>query len=84
MACQMLPIEVIDEGQVIEEELLAEVAVRMWHDLSVPFVTNVTVLDVATKLLDVIQSLLSDENGSTLEANLAESSVMSALQMPLE
>ena len=84
MACQVLPVYVVDESQVIEQELLAEVAVWMRHDLSVPFVTNVSVFNVVTELLDVIQSLLTNENCSTFEANLAEGSVMCTFQMSLK
>jgi len=83
MACQVLPVYVVDEGQVIEQELLAEVTVWMRHDLAVPFVADVTVFDVATELLDVIQSLLTHENGPAFEANLAEGSVVRTFQMPL-
>tara|TARA_B110000285_G_scaffold233771_1_gene308599 strand:- start:377 stop:676 length:300 start_codon:yes stop_codon:yes gene_type:complete len=72
VTCQVLPVYMVDESQIIEQELLAEVTVWMRHDLAVPFVTNVTVLDVATELLDVIQSLLPDEDCSALQANFAE------------
>jgi hypothetical protein len=72
MTCQVLPVYMLDKSRIIEQELLAEVTVWMRHDLSVPFVTNVTIFDVGTELLDVIQSLLPDEDGSALEADFAE------------
>jgi len=84
MAGQMLPVQVVDEGQVIEEELLAEVTVWMGHDLPVLFIADVSVFDVGTELLYVIESLLSDEDCTAFEADLAEGSVVRAFQMPLE
>jgi hypothetical protein len=76
VASQMLPVDVVDEGQVIEQELLAEVAVWMWHDLSVSFIADVSVFDVGTELLYVIESLLPDEDCTAFEADLAEGSVV--------
>lgn len=84
MARQMLPIYVIVKGQVIEQELLAEVTVWMWHYLAVPFIADVSVFDVGTELLYVVQSLLPDEDCTPFEANLAEGSVVRTFQMPLE
>jgi len=84
MAGQMLPVHVVDEGQVVEQELLAEVAVWMGHDLSVPFIADVSVFDVGTELLYVIESLLPDEDCTAFEADLAEGSVVRTFQMPLE
>lgn len=84
MTSHVLPVYVIDEGQVIEQELLAEVTVWMWHDLSMPLVSNVAVFNMTTKLLNVIQSLLPNENSSSFETNLAESSIMRTFHMPLQ
>lgn len=54
MTRHVLSVYVIDESQVIEEELLAEVTVWMWHDLSMLLVSNVAVFNMSTKLLNVI------------------------------
>lgn len=46
VAREMVPAQVVEEGQVIEEEFFAEVAVGVWQDFSVLVVTSVSKFDV--------------------------------------
>lgn len=84
MAGQMLSIEVLEELQVTEEELFAEVAVRVRQHVSELVVADVTVLDVASQGFHVVQALLSDEHSPSFEADFAEGLFVLGLQVALQ
>lgn len=70
--------EVIEEAQIVEKELLAEVTVWMWQDLAVSIISNVTLLNMASQGVDVVQALLANEHCPTFEAHFTESLFMSS------
>lgn len=80
----MLSIQMIDENQLIEEILLAEITPGVRQDLCLSICSRVTLLNVLLKLLDVVESLFSDENETTFHANFAEGLLMLSLQMLLQ
>lgn len=56
----------------------------MRHDFAMSFIPDVTILDVVPQLLDMVESLFTDENTPSLETNLAECFFMVAFQMSLQ
>lgn len=84
MTCQVLSIQMIDEHQLVEEILLAEITpgVRQYFCLSVR--TRISLLNMLPHMLDVVESLLSDEDEATFQTNFAESLLMLSLQMLLQ
>ena len=84
VASKMLPVQVIIECQVVEEELLAKVAVGVRQDLSMAFVTQITLLDMGPQGVHMVQTLLADEDCSAFEANFAERLLVPGLHVALE
>jgi hypothetical protein len=84
VAGEMVSVQVLEELQVTEEELLAEIAVRMRQDVTKLVVSYVTVLNVPSQGLDVVKALFSDEDRSTSQAHLAECLVVLGLQVALQ
>lgn len=74
----------VKELVICEEELLTEVAVWMWQNLTIPVIANISEFDMFSKEFDMIETLLTDEHCSAFQANFAESLVMVCFQMPLE
>ena len=70
-------IEMIDKAIRIEEVLLAEVTPRVGKDLSALLIHWVTMLNMAPKGLHGVQALFPNEHGATLDANFAESLLVS-------
>lgn len=77
-------IKVIKERHIVEEELLAEIAVWMWQNLAVLFITQVALLYVRSQRVDVVEALFPDEDGSTLEAHLTECLLVASFHVPLK
>jgi hypothetical protein len=84
MTSQMLSRQMVEEELVVEEVSLTEVAPRMGQYLSLLVITRVSELYVGFQLLGWIDSLLSDEDQSTLETYLTKSLLMSHFQMSLK
>ena len=70
-------IEMINETICIEEVLLAKVTPRVGKDLSTLLIHWVTMLNMAPKGLHGVQALFPNEHGATLDANFAESLLVS-------
>ena len=66
MARVMLSTQMVVECHVIEEELLAEIAIGMWQYLAVLFVTNVSRFNVSTQRIHVVEPLFPNEDRSAL------------------
>jgi hypothetical protein len=75
-------LQMVLKHEVVEEELLTEVAPRMWQDLRTLISASVSILNVVAKFRSVIDSLLSDEDCPSLEANQAKGLLVSLLEMP--
>ena len=56
----------------------------MWHDLTVPFIPDVTILNMTSELLDMVKPLLADKDSPTFETNFAESLLVRAFKMALQ
>jgi len=70
---QVTPVEVVEEDQVVEEVLVAEVAVRVGQDLRLPVRPRVTLLDMQIEaLLHIVHTLLTDEDEAALETDIAK------------
>lgn len=76
---QMHPLQVVQENEVVEEVLLAEVAPGVGQDFGALFGAGVAVLNVASQLFDVVDSLLTNKDGPASEANFAECLLMHCL-----
>ena len=77
----MHPVEMFAEYIAIEEELLTKVAPGMGQNLGALVTGRVTVLDMITQLLHVIDSLLANENCAAFEADETESFLVNRLHM---
>ena len=82
MAGQVLPVQMINEYQLIEEVLLAEIAPGMRQDLGLLVRARVSLLDVLLQLfVNVIESLLSYKDEPAFEAYFAKSLLMLVLEV---
>ena len=77
VARQVHTVEVLLEAVDVEEVLLAEVTPRVGKDLSALLIHWVTMLNMAPKGLHGVQALFPNEHGATLDANFAESLLVS-------
>lgn len=84
MAGHVFSAQVIEECYVVEEELLAKVAVWMWQYLPMFVVAEIALLDVLTKLIYMIEPLLSNEYSSSLETNFTKSFLVASFEMALQ
>jgi len=75
---------VIEEAQIVEVELLAEVAVRVGQDLTMSIVSNITRLNMVPQGINMVQALLTSKHRPAFEADFTESLFMSSFQMSLE
>ena len=66
---QMHTVEMLGKTIVIEEEFFAKVAPGMWQDLGSSVTRRVTVLDVITQLVNMVDALLADEHCASLETD---------------
>lgn len=82
MARQMVPLQVLVEDTAIKEELLAEVTPGVGQNFGTLFTRRVSMLNVHSQFLHVVDPLLANKHGSPFEANQAESLLMSCLHMP--
>ena len=82
VASQMQLVQMLLKRLNIIEKFFAEVAPRVWQDLGAPFRREISMFNVRTQLLNVVNPLLSNENWSAFEADLAEGLLMNWLQMP--
>ena len=73
---QMHTVEVLSKDDIVEEEFFAKVTPRMWQDLGSLITCRVTVFDMITQLLNMVDALLADEHCATLETNKAECLLM--------
>ena len=67
----MLSRQVVVELLIVEEVLLAEVAPGVRQDLGLLFVARVSVINVSTQEVRVVEPLLFDKDQATFEAYLA-------------
>ena len=72
----MHTVEVLSKDDIVEEEFFAKVTPRMWQDLGSLITCRVTVFDMITQLLNMVDALLADEHCATLETNKAECLLM--------
>ncbi len=85
MTCQVLSIQMIDEHQLVEEILLAEITPGMRQYLCLSICARISLLNMLLQLLvDVVESLLSDEDEATFHTNFAKSLLVLSLQMLLQ
>ena len=78
---QMHTVEMLGKTIVIEEEFFTKVAPGMRQDLS-PAVTRwITMLDVRSQLLHVVDALLANEDSAALQADKAESFLVCGLHV---
>ena len=80
----MLSTQMIEECNVVEEKLFAKITIRMRQYLSILIISNVALLNVCTKLVDVVESLLPNKHRSALEAYFAKCFLMSSFEMALQ
>ena len=69
MTRQMHTIEMLSKTDVIEEKLFTKVTPGMRQNLSSSIARRVTVLNMITQLLNVVDALLADEHCATLETD---------------
>ena len=69
------------KGHAVKEEFLAEVAPWMRQDLGTALRSRVTIVDMVSEFLHVIDALLSDKHCATLEANETKCFLMSSLHV---
>ena len=62
VASQMQLVQMLFKCLNIIEKFFAEVAPRVWQDLGAPFRREISMFNVRTQLLNVVNSLLSNEN----------------------
>jgi hypothetical protein len=84
MARKMLSRQVVIELLIIKEVFLAEFTPGMWQYLRLFFIPWVAVVDVRSQEVNVVESLLLDEDEAALEADLAEGLLVLSLQMVLK
>ena len=77
----MHTIEMLSKTDVIEEKLFTKVTPGMRQNLSSSIARRVTVLDMITQLLNVVDALLADEHCATLETNKAKCLLMCFLHV---
>jgi len=81
MARQMHFIQMLAELTGVEEEFLAEIAPGMGQNFGTLFICRVTVLDMGSQLLQVVDSLLANKHCATLKADQTEGLLMRGLHM---
>ena len=84
MARQMLLVQMIEEDEIIEEELITEVAERMRQDLAMMVISHVALLEMIAQRLDVVKALFANEHCATSQANLTEGLLMLSFEMALQ
>lgn len=77
----MHPLQVVKENLLVKEKLFAKITPRVRQNFSALFWTHITVLNVGSERLDMIDALLSDEDGATCETNFAKCLLMSCFQV---
>ena len=78
---QMHTVEVLSKTDIIEEKFFAKVAPWVRQDLCPFIISRVTVLNMITQLLNVVDALLADEHCATFETDKAECLLMSFLHV---
>jgi hypothetical protein len=81
VACEVHSLQVIMEEQLIKEELLAKITPRMWQNFSTFLRPNITIFNVVSQRLYVVNALLSNEDCATGQANLAKSLLVSCFHV---
>ena len=78
---QMHTMEMLTKFLCIVEELLTEVAPWMWQDFGTRRTGWVTIFNMLPKLLQMVDSLFSNEYGASLETHQAECLLMDGLHV---
>ena len=77
----MHTVEMLSKDDIIEEEFFAKIAPRVRQNLGSFIAGRVTVLNMTTQLLNVVDTLLADENCATLETDLTKRLLMCFFHM---
>ena len=72
----MHTVQVLSKDDIIEEEFFAEIAPWVRQDLGSFITSRVTVLNMTSQLLNMVDTLLADENCATLETDLTKRLLM--------
>jgi len=81
IACQMKLMQVLLEGLCVVEELFTEVTPGMRQDLSPTLGPGVTIFNMRAQFLDVVNTLLTNEDSAALETDFAEGLLMDLFEM---
>jgi len=81
IACQMKLMQVLLERLCVVEELFTEVTPGMRQDLSPTLGPGVTIFNMRAQFLDVVNTLLTNEDGAALETDFAEGLLMDLFEM---
>lgn len=81
IARQMKLMQVLFESLCVVEELFTEVTPGMRQDLSPTLGPGVTIFNMRAQFLDVVNTLLTNEDGATLETDFAEGLLMDLFEM---
>lgn len=73
--------QVLFESLCVVEELFTEVTPGMRQDLSPTLSPGVTIFNMRAQFLDVVNTLLTNEDGATLETYFAEGLLMDLFEM---
>lgn len=82
VAGQVHSLEMVQENQIVEKVLLAEVTPGVGQNLGSFLRARVTMLNMVTQGLDMVDSLLSNEDSPSREADLTEGLLMDRLRVP--
>lgn len=81
IACQMKLMQVLLESLCVVEELFTEVTPGMRQDLSPTIGPGVTIFNMRAQFLDVVNTLLTNEDGAALETDFAEGLLMDLFEV---
>lgn len=81
MARQMHFMKMLAENTAVKEEFLAEIAPRMGQNLGTLLICRITMLDMGSQLLQVVDSLLANKHCTALKADQTEGLLMRGLHM---
>jgi len=77
----MHPVQVLAENVAVEEELFAEVTPWVRQNLSATVTRGVSMFDMVTQLLHVVNPLLANEDSATFEADKTKGLLMCGLHV---